>query len=389
MTKTKQDKIVKQATFFELDDVAEVMLKSGARQASDDPELNEPVSGESTLGESASDAPVSGESTKKVKNIPHGNTRRQRKAAGATSLMKVVAAKTMSESRMKKTFTDEEIAEIRIRAERMAEEEEKKREENSPSAKEAKKLYRKMKRFVLGLEKNNRQKIILVPSFDKNGVSDFYKLFDFSALYYAHRLADRMGRQARVMNDNDRYLKADYVVSLVGVGKFIQQIKEIEGPTIQKTEEGIYILNLKKPLSDDELGELYNIENTRRERLHNVLRPKAMDPAVFQGILTVMRQIAPRVRKLEKRYYYAVGDDMLKSLDQMMACYFDFTKGVLTREVAGAQIMRYLDVVSAGLIILTELNVWDVLAATMAGENLLELERAVMKSFNIKTTKDG
>lgn len=365
MTKDKQDMTAKQTTFFDLDNAANTVTRE--------------IETKQILDESA----------QKIKNIPHGNTRRQRKAAGATPLMKVVAAKTMSESRMKKTFTEEEIAEIRRRAERMAEEEEKKAEENSPSSKEAKKLYRKMKRFALGLEKSNRQKIILVPSFDKNGASDFYKLFDFSALYYAYRLADRMGRQARVMNDNDRYLKANYVVSLVGVGKFIQQMKEIEGPTIQKTEEGIYILTLKKPLSDDELGELYNIENTRRERLHNVLRPKAMEPVVFQGILTVMRQIAPKVRKLERRYYYAVGDDMLKSLDQMMACYFDFTKGVLKRDEAGAQIMRYLDVVSAGLIILTELNVWDVLAATMAGENLLELEKAIMKSFNIKTTKDG
>ena len=103
----------------------------------------------------------------------------------ATKLMKTVAAKTMNKKSMNKVFSPEEIEEIlakRDSGEKLATAEQK-----AIGAE-----YRRIKRRAKEMEKGNQSRIIVVPSI-KSG-DGFYKVFDFSALYYVYRLADRMGR---------------------------------------------------------------------------------------------------------------------------------------------------------------------------------------------------
>ena len=298
----------------------------------------------------------------------------------ATDLMKMVAAKTLNEKNMEKVFTQEEIEDILMRRDSG--------EALEPiEHKVLKEQYRKMKRFVKGLEKGNKERLILVPSISQGG--GFYKVFDFSALYYVYRLADRMGRSAKIMRDTDRFSKMNYAASLVNIEKFVEQFKRFEGETkIEITEDGVYLLTLKRALSDDEVGELRLVEETRREKLHNVLRPKAMEPAVFQAILMVVRQVAPRVKKLDRQYYYAIGEGMLKDLSALLARYFDFANGINSREETGRGIMRLVDNLFAGLAILSEVRVWDYGVAAAIGENINELKRLVMKDFGVKVAKD-
>lgn len=294
----------------------------------------------------------------------------------ATPLMKRVAARTLNEKNMKKVFTQEEISEIMSKKSAG----EKLTVEESTAIRAH---YRKMKKRVKELEKGNQSRLIVVPSISQG--DQFYKVFDFSALYYVYRLADRMGRNARLSNDDDHTSKMLHSASLVDVEKFIRQFKMFEGSDrIEKTEEGIYICYLKRPLTDDEVGQLRMVEETRRKQLQDMIRPKAMDPAVFQAILMVVRQTAPRVRKLTKQYYYAIGEGMLKDLSKMLARYFDYTNGVAAREVVGQEIMMLVDELFAGLAILSETRVWEYGVAAAIGENINELRRLVMEDFKIK-----
>lgn len=65
-----------------------------------------------------------------------------------------------------------------------------------------KEKYRKIKQFVVELEQNNRSYLVFFPVVtDKEG--KWYRAIELSALYYAYRLAPRMGRKARVMTDSD------------------------------------------------------------------------------------------------------------------------------------------------------------------------------------------
>ena len=293
----------------------------------------------------------------------------------ATDLMKTVAAKTMNQKSLKKVFSPEEIEEIL--AKRDSGEKLTTAEQRAIEAE-----YRRIKRHVKEMEKGNNDRIIVVPSIKSN--DGFYKVFDFSALYYVYRLADRMGRSAKLMNDNDRYSKMIHAASLVNIDKFIEQFKRLENPRIDLTEDGIYIFTLKKPLTDAEVTQLRLIEETRREKLHNILKPKNMDPAVFQAILMVVRQVAPKVKKLERHDYYAIGEEMLHNLNLLLTIYFDYTNGVIKKDEAGRHLIMLVDSLFASLAILSEERVWDYSASAMIGENINEVRRLVFRDFNIR-----
>ncbi len=293
----------------------------------------------------------------------------------ATDLMKTVAARTMNQRSMKKVFSLEEIEEIlakRDNGEKLTTVEQR--------AIEAE--YRRIKRHVKEMEKGNNGRVIVVPSIKSN--DGFYKVFDFSALYYVYRLADRMGRSAKLMNDNDRYSKMIHAASLVNIDKFIEQFKRLENPRVDITEDGIYIFTLKKPLTDTEVAQLRLIEETRRDKLHNILKPKNMDPAVFQAILMVVRQVAPKVKKLERHDYYAIGEEMLHNLNLLLTVYFDYTNGVMKKDEAGKQLIMLVDSLFASLAILSEERVWDYSASAMIGENINEVRRLVFRDFSIR-----
>ena len=218
----------------------------------------------------------------------------------ATELMKTVASKTLNEKNMKKVFSQDEIDEILARRDSGL--------EITPLEHKAiRERYRKIKRRAKELEKGNQGRLIVVPSIVTG--DGFYKVFDFSTLYYVYRLADRMGRSAWLLSDNDRFSKMVHMASITNIDKFISQMKYFEDADLEITEDDIHIFELKKPLTDDEVGQLRMIEETRREKLHNVLKPKTMDPAVYQSILMIIRQVAPRVKKLDRHYYYAIGED--------------------------------------------------------------------------------
>lgn len=292
----------------------------------------------------------------------------------ATPLMKVVAMKAPKNKSMKKVFTAEEIAEITTNAAT------KTNKDNDNLTNREK--YRIIKRKIKEMEKGNQSRVIVFPSVSSGIV--WYKLIDFSALYYVYRLADRMGRSAHIYKDSDKFSKALYSASFQNIDKFIEQFERLEHPRLDVTEDGVYIFTLERPLTDDEVGMLRRTEETRREKLHNVLKPKAMDPATFQAILMVVRQVAPRVRKLERQYYYTTGEGMIKDIQQLLAVYFDFADGVLEKKEAGEKLIRIVHRLLAGVTILSETRIWQYDVSAAIGENINEIKRLVTKDFGIK-----
>ena len=296
----------------------------------------------------------------------------------ATEIMKKVATKIATvdnAKKLEKVFSSMETEEILKRREAG---EALNQVEHRAIAEER----RRLKKRVKELEKGNKGKLIAMPSI--KGAAGFYKMYDFSALYYVYRLADRMGRNARLMSDNDKFSKMLHVASLVDIEKFIEQFKRLENQIIELTDDGIYIFTLKKELSDDELAELRLVEETRRESLYNTLKPKRMDPAIFQGILTVVRQVGPRAKKLERHDYYAIGESMLIDLKDLLRVYFDYTRGILDKVVARNQIIMLIDDLFAGLTVLSEMRIWDFGAAAAIGDNINEVRRLAMREFGIE-----
>ena len=308
---------------------------------------------------------------KKVTNT----TKTVKKNNDATPLMKKVAVRSYGEKNAKKVFSPDEIQDIL-----------KRRRENLELSDEEKmavrETYRKIKRRVKDMEATNQQRVIVFPSFT-NG-DGWYKAIEFSALYYAYRLADRMGRSARVMRDTDKFSKARYAVSITNIESFVEQFKRLEDVDLQVTEDGIYIFALKKPVPDDEVAQLRQVEETRREKMHNVLRPKAMDPAVFNAIMMLDRQLVPRIKKLQTPYFTSIGCSIVVDIKNLLAVYGKLNDGIYDRREAGVKLLEIADEITAGLTLLAEIRVWPYDTATIIGENVAQLKRLIIKDFNVR-----
>lgn len=191
------------------------------------------------------------------------------------------------------------------------------------------------------------------------------------------------------MKDNDHFLKAHYMVSVTNMERLAEQFQQLEeGVRLDITEDGVHIFTLKQPMSDDEKGALYRTEETRRERMHNILKPKAMDPATFAAILTVDRQILPRIRKLDHHYYLATGQEMMHTVHKMLAVYAWLSDGMMEKKEAGRELIKLADELMAGVTLLAEIRVWPYDVAAVIGENIVQLKRLVQKDFGIKIGKE-
>lgn len=295
----------------------------------------------------------------------------------ATELMKIVAKRAPKKKSIEKVFSEDEIEEINKKS---ASEEKEKQDRTA-----AKDKYRKIKRQVKEMEHGNNQKIIVFPSL-VNG-EGWYKVVEFSALYYVYRLAPRMGRKAHIYKDSDKYSKCLFSATFQNIEKFVFDMDRLDDLKPEITEDGVYIFTLKNPLTDDELTALRLTEETRREKLHNIVRPINMNPRTYQAILMVMRQVTPRARKLEKQYYYTTGEMMVKNIQELMAVYFDFANGLYSRDETGKKLMIIVDRLLAGLTLLAENRVWAYDTAAMIGENINEIRKCVIKDFGLKVSK--
>lgn len=288
----------------------------------------------------------------------------------ATAVMKAVASSTADKKKLAKTFSPMEIEEILAKREDGG-----KLEPAEIAAIRVK--YRQIKRQVKDLECGNNSKLYLFPSITSGG--DWYKMIEFSALYYVYRLAPRMGRNAKIYPDSDKSQKALSSASLQNIDSFIEHFKKLETLDIEITEDGVYILSLKNPVSDDDMVSLRHAQEKERDKMHNIMKPKSMDPAIYQQILMLSRQLVPRARKLSREFYNTTGEELVKDVQGLLAIYFDFASGIVDRITLSNEVTKITNRMIAGITILSENNIWQYDVATVIGINITDLRRLINK----------
>lgn len=294
--------------------------------------------------------------------------------------MKIVAARAPKKKKLDKSFTPGEIKEIQaMRSQNeLSEYDRLKREENRLRRDK----YKRIKQLVREMEAGNKSRVIVFPQLT-NGAG-WYKVVEFSALYYVYRLSDRMGRSAQIFPDKDKFLKCIHTATFQNIEKFITQFEELEHPKLTITTDGIYIFELPHPLTDEEVGRLRRTEEEWRATMHNQIRPKLMSPATYQQILTLVRQTYPKLNKENMRNYYLVGEDMMKCIVRILAIYFDATCGLIDKVEAGKTLLRETDKFRAGLAVLGEIRSWSSLNIVSTASNLNELRRLIIKDFSLE-----
>lgn len=290
----------------------------------------------------------------------------------ATEVMKVVARSVTDEKKLKKAFSPDEIEEILAKREGGG-----KLEPAETAAIRIK--YRQMKRQIRELEHGNNSKLYIFPSITSGG--DWYKLIEFSALYYVYRLAPRMGRSAKIYPDSDKTQKALFSASLQNIEGFLEHFRNLETSDIELTRDGVYICALKNPVSDDDLVLLRHAQEKERDRMHNVMKPKNMEPAIYQQILMLSRQLVPRARKLSREYYNTTGEELVKDTQRLLTAYLNHAEGLLDKDGLEIEVTKITNRMMAGVTILAENRIWQYDIATVIGVNIADLRRLVAKDF--------
>lgn len=299
----------------------------------------------------------------------------------ASELMKMVAVKAPVKSIIKKDFTPSEQKEIFRRIQESKKRKDAEAKEKSTVMSDRRKRIIAIKKKAKEMEKGNNSRIILFPSYSRDSDKlEWYKMGEFSAMYYVHRMAARMGRTAKIQKDTDKFSKMSMIATIRGLDKFLDLAKNLnEIEKHEETVDGFHLLYLRKPLTDEEVGILRRTEAMRKEMMHNVLRPKRADTGVYQAILMIDRQVLPKLSSMEKGYYIAVGDKMAQSIHELTTIYFLFADGMIEVDVAKKRLLELVACLMSGTALLGEVDAWGANTATAVGENVNNLKKLIQE----------
>ena len=104
-----------------------------------------------------------------------------------------------------------------------------------------------------------------------------------------------------------------------------------------------------------------------------------MDPAIYQQILMLSRQLVPRARKLSREYYNTTGEELVKDVQRLLTAYFDHAENLIDRATLVTEVRKITNRMTAGITILSENNIWQYDIATVIGTNIADLRRLVEK----------
>lgn len=301
--------------------------------------------------------------------------------APASELMKVVAAKVPVKSKIKKDFSTSEQEEIRWKIQKLAAQKSTVEKEKSEEAIERRKRIVAIKKKAKEMEKGNQSKIILFPSYSRDSDKlEWYKMGEFSAMYYVYRMAARMGRTAKLQKDTDKFWRMSTVASIKMIDKFLELAKGLnEIDRHEETTDGFHLLYLKKPLTDEEVGVLRRTEAMRKEMMHNVLKPKKADTGVYQAILMVDRQVLPKINNMQKGYFITVGDRMVQSIHELTTTYFMYADGMIEVGIARKKLLELTMCLMSGVALLGEVDALGADTATAVGENVNHLKKLIQE----------
>ena len=304
-----------------------------------------------------------------------------RRQEPASELMKVVAAKVPVKSKIKKDFSANEQEEIQQKIRKLAIQKTTVEKEKSEETIERRKKIVAIKKKAKEMEKGNQSMIILFPSYSRDSDKlEWYKMGEFSAMYYVYRMAARMGRTAKLQKDTDKFWRMSTIASIKMVDRFLELAKGLnEIDRHEETPDGFHLLYLKKPLTDDEVGVLRRTEAMRKEMMHNVLKPKKADTGVYQAILMVDRQVLPKINNMQKGYFITVGDKMAQSIHELTTTYFLYADGAIRVELAREKLLESIMCLMSGVALLGEVDAWSADTATAVGENVNLLKKLIQE----------
>ena len=295
----------------------------------------------------------------------------------ATELMKRVAIAATDQKKMKKDFTPAEIQEIleRKRAGNFSNEENRKLSSAT----------RAVKKWTRNRAIGDYSRIFLYPSYVAKSAKTWYKMMDFSALYFVYYLSERMGMEVQVCEDTDNYAKVAYIASVPDIDSVLEKFLKLGGKNVEQAMNGVYILTLSQPMTQDDYNNLVRIHGEKCNQVHDIMRPLKMKPVTYKLLMEMVRYFAPKVGRLEKRNFFALGEEIMRELSGLLNVYYMYSDTQIKKVDAKLRLLVHLNKIRANFMILQETNAWnDRAAVAMMGESLMRVRNQIMLDFKDK-----
>lgn len=140
----------------------------------------------------------------------------------------------------------------------------------------------------------------------------------------------------------------------------------------------------------DDFSKLMRMEEERRDRARNLLRPAKMAPVTYKLMVDFITQISPKIKNLERRDFFSIGEDIMQELEVILEIYYTWSDGQISTEETGIKLLTHLNRIKAGMAILQEMSAWDNIdTAAMLGEYLMFFRDQIMKDFKITIGKSN
>ena len=182
--------------------------------------------------------------------------------------------------------------------------------------------YYDLKRRVLGWEKDNYNRLAVVE--DTNGM---YKMFDHSAVIYAHDVAKRFKIQVELKNDSDFEMTTDKPVVLIHDVEVMEKRFSTIGIKKVSVDDGVTVYDLGYTLDPVEYKAMLTEAEELKKRVNNLVLPSEVYPSLRFEMEQLTKKIYEAVRKMEVVAREAVGLELLEMMAEAMEGFIEAANG--------------------------------------------------------------
>lgn len=264
--------------------------------------------------------------------------------------------------------------------------------ENGTERKDDYREYYKRKRHAYYLELQKPvNKIVVFPSVD----APWYKMGWNSALIYAFDVGIRANKAKdapKIHSDNDQgeLRSRDGVVMIRSIKKMVQRLRDIGIVEYKETEDGLYIFELKKEYSKDELKKFRNFSFEKLEQLTNMAAPKTKAlPRLRICIVRLISTVMPKISNLPSAYQNTLGASMANVILDMNQKYFALVNARLPAQECYNAIVVDANSLMGDLMVVGELKLWNPIETVEVGSQIIDLKMCVKNTILKKKVTDG
>ena len=214
--------------------------------------------------------------------------------------------------------------------------------------------YYNLKRRILSWEKDNYSHLAMVE--DANGM---YKMFDHSAVIYAHSVAKRLKIGAALKADSDFELTSDKPVVLIHDADTLEKKLVTIGIRKSSFDDGVMVYDLGYTVDPVEYQAMITEEEELKNRINSLVLPVEVYPALRFEMEQLTKKLYDAVRKMEVVARETIGNELLTLMAQAMEGFIEAANGHEDMDEYLQNLVKMTRHIYARMKVISDLKVMD------------------------------